>query len=273
MSKKIPFYKFHGAGNDFILIDNRQGFLSPDDEELIARLCDRHKGVGADGLMLIEETADADFQVHYLNSDGRPAAMCGNGARCAVFLAHQLGLAKQQCRFLVNENLYVAEVLANRTVRLQMQVPAFLAEPDDLKELETKHFHSFLWLDTGVPHLVVTSAIPLEQVDVVEKGRYFRLHPRFRPEGVNVNFVQPGQPGELAVRVYERGVESETLACGTGAVACGIYASRVWGWSSPVSVKSPGGVLTVEFDDSFEQVFLTGAVSRVFEGWFNPEDF
>lgn len=278
---EFDFYKMHGAGNDFILIDDRTEKFPQQQAELIRRLCAAHTGVGADGLMLLRcgqraptsLPGQADFCLLYFNSDGRPAEMCGNGARCAVFLAHQLGLAPQRCRFEILGVIYHAEVQQGKQVRLRMQPPRILAQDEDLHELHTAEFEHMMLLDTGVPHLVVALRGALEELDVVNQGRRLRCHQRFQPQGVNVNFVSRQPQNRVNVRVYERGVENETLACGTGAVACGIFASRVFRYESPVTVHSPGGDLNIEFGPAADEVYLRGPVTTVFTGRLNLADF
>ena len=261
-----PFYKMHGAGNDFIMFDNRSGWMAPDAYEKFRKLCQLHTGIGADGLMLLSESDSADFKLDYFNADGYPGNMCGNGARCAVFLAHTLGIAPARCSFEINRVHYQAEVQQNRQVRLRMQMPEIVMESQELSSLLPGQFDMAYWVDTGVAHLVVKSNDPLEQVDVNKWGSYLRHHWLFRPDGVNVNFVYPGEHQSFHARVYEKGVEAETLACGTGAVACGFFAAKELNWTSPVSVIFPGGELRVEFENDFQGTYLNGAVSLVFEG-------
>ncbi len=270
-SETRHFYKLHGAGNDFVLLDNRPGqrpeaVFDGTDHARIARICARHTGVGADGLMLLSESPSADFCLAYYNADGRPGEMCGNGARCAVWLAHHLDIAPSRCTFEVWGERYEAEVLAAQQVRLRMRPPRFLGDDAGLPDLPPENFSDAMWMNTGVPHLVLVARVPLADLDVRHWGRHFRYHPHFAPAGTNVNFIRPGDPGVLQVRVYERGVENETLACGTGAVACGIFAAQKWGWPSPVTVQSPGGRLIIEFSGGFRTIYLNGPVTPVFEG-------
>ncbi len=267
----IRFYKMHGAGNDFVLLDNRDHQISPVDHELIHSLCVRHTGIGADGLMLLDESSQADFRLFYFNADGYPAEMCGNGARCAVWFANRLNIAPQQCRFEIQQQLYEAEILSDLQVKLKMQPPQILLKQEGLTELLTGKFPDMLWLDTGVPHLVVRLTEPPEKIDVAGEGGSLRHHPLVQPDGTNVNFVYPEENDYLQVRVYERGVEKETLACGTGAVACGIYAAVQLGAFSPVKVEYPGGILNVEFKADFSEVFLNGPVIPVYEGTLSRE--
>ncbi len=267
----IRFTKMHGGGNDFILLDNRDHRIPPGAHQLIRKLCTRHSGVGADGLMLLEESSQADFRLFYFNADGYPAEMCGNGARCAVWLAYRLHMAPRHCRFEIQQQFYEAEILSEFMVKLKMPPPQILTQPDGLTELLNNKFPEMLWLNTGVPHLVVRVNEPPETIDVAVEGETLRHHPVFQPDGTNVNFVYPKEKDYLRARVYERGVEKETLACGTGAVACGIYAALQLGAYSPVKVEYPGGILHVEFKADFSEVFLNGPVTPVYEGTLSRE--
>ncbi len=270
-SETKHFYKLHGAGNDFIILDNRPGncpeaVFDGTAHDRIARICARHTGVGADGFMLISDSQRADFALAYYNADGRPGEMCGNGARCAVWLACQLGIAPENCTFDVWGQLYRATVTDKYRVRLQMRPPIILKSDAELSALKSDGFSAMFWLDTGVPHLVIEFADQLDGLDVMRWGKYFREHALFQPSGTNVNFVQPSGDQQLTVRIYERGVENETLACGTGAVACAVFAAKKFGWASPVTVKSPGGWLFVDFDEALQEITLTGPVCEVFTG-------
>ena len=269
----LHFYKMHSAGNDFILIDNRQAQFDPENHVRIRMLCSRRTGIGADGLLLLEESATADFRLSYYNADGFPAEMCGNGARCAVYLAHRLKMAPPQCRFEIRDHIYEAETMPDQRVRLQMVPPRVLLAPDELAQISTGDFPEMMWLNTGVPHLVIRVNTPPEKLDVDKWGAHFRNHPRFHPPGTNVNFVNPVKPNHLRVRVYERGVEQETLACGTGAVACGVYAALRLSAASPVMVEPPGGTLPGEFSRDLTNVTLSGAVVLIYEGRISPEFF
>jgi diaminopimelate epimerase len=270
---KIHFHKMHGAGNDFIMIDNTAGFFNGDEVNLFMRLCGRYTGIGADGVMLLENNETVDFTLKYFNSNGLPAEMCGNGARCAVYLANQLGLAPQKCSFQIGPEIYNAEILPEKSVRLQMQLPKILLTPSETKSFLSDAFEQGMSLNTGVPHLVIESRQPLDGLDIIGLGKKYRYHERFKPSGTNVNFIFPEEPNHLLARVYERGVEAETLACGSGAVACAVFANQVYGWSSPVSVHFPGGILKVEFVPNYDRIFLIGPVKWVFKGDFERANF
>lgn len=271
---QLSFTKMNGAGNDFILLDNRNldRTLS---RETIAHLCDRHRGIGADGLLAVEPAeGSADFRMRYHNSDGGEAEMCGNGARCfARYCARLLGPAQTSVSFETQAGLIRADLLENDHVELAMSDPTDHREPAFLpvngSELEV-HF-----LNTGVPHAVVFVE-NLETTDVHRLGAALRYHDAFAPRGTNANFVQVESPGELLIRTYERGVEAETLACGTGVVASALlhHLRANTPPSEPIGVRVRGGDrLEVRFSPlshgSFTRVFLRGPADFVFEGTLN----
>lgn len=252
----ILFDKYQGAGNDFIIIDDRGGGFVPGDSDLIRRLCDRRFGVGADGLILVSLHDRADFEMKYFNADGRLGSMCGNGARCAAHFALKKGIAGPKPRFQAYDGIHEAEISGD-TVRLR------IADVVGYRMLEGNYF-----IDTGSPHYVVFTAA-LDTMDVDAEGRKLRWSPLFAPGGANVNFVETTSDG-LYVRTFERGVEAETWACGTGVTAAAI-ASALLGLSGqgPVSVRTRGGELKVEFDiqaDRITDIWLTGPATFVFEG-------
>jgi diaminopimelate epimerase len=258
----MRFYKMHGAGNDFIFIVDRERLLNLVPER-IRLLCHRRFGIGADGIMLLTEHPVEDFQIEFYNADSTKGAMCGNGVRCAVLLAHSLGMCQTKTRFAIWGEIYTAEIVDGQTVKLQMHSPKFSSKYRDLQHLVDSRFKNIFWIDTGVPHLVIEFKGSLEKLDVKKWGAHFRYHPYFAPVGVNVNFVQHKAEQQLKVRTYERGVEDETLACGTGAVACAFFAAEKWGWASPVSIEALGGTLKVDIG---ETVTLIGPASLVYEG-------
>ena len=267
----MHFYKMNGAGNDFIVIDNRDLSIQLDGR-VIEALCDRHRGIGADGLLAVEPAeAGADFRFRYYNADGGEAEMCGNGARCfGRFTAHLGDEVAERVSFETIAGILTAE-MAGEDVRIAMSDPVAL-------ELDTGagvpglngpvHF-----VNTGVPHAVVFVADEeaFEGLDVTGLGRALRQHPRFAPAGTNVNFVRVVGPSHIAIRTYERGVEAETLACGTGMVACAILHHRLTGDAGPIRVDVAGGdTLEIGFvvneDGDFREVTLTGPADFVFEG-------
>jgi diaminopimelate epimerase len=272
----LTFTKMNGAGNDFILLDNRAGQLNLP-RETIARLCDRHRGIGADGLLAVElSPGGADFRMRYYNSDGGEAEMCGNGARCfARYAARLLEIPPTSVSFETPAGIIRAALLAGGQVELAMSEPKDYREPVFLpvagEELEV-HF-----LNTGVPHAVVFVA-DLDRVEVTTLGAGLRYHEAFAPRGTNVNFVQILAEGELAIRTYERGVEGETLACGTGVVASALlyHLREDTPANLPIGVRVRGGDrLEVSFTPlapgQFAHVRLRGPADFVFEGKVNLE--
>ena len=264
---RLTFTKMNGAGNDFVLLDNRSRAISLSREQ-IARLCDRHRGVGADGLLLAEPpaTAGAQLRMRYYNSDGGEAEMCGNGARCFARFAQRLGACRDRLAFDTAAGL-VGATFEGERVRVAM------SEPHDLR-LDEKLTLSWgetmvHFVNTGVPHAVVLVE-DVGQVDVNGVGREIRRHARFAPAGTNVNFVQRLPDGTIRVRTYERGVEAETLACGTGVTASALVAHMRLGMGSPVALRVEGGdTLEVAFrreGERFTNVCLVGPADFVFEG-------
>ncbi len=262
----LRFTKMNGAGNDFVLLDNRRGEIQLEREQ-IARICDRHRGVGADGILLLEKAANgADFRMRYYNADGGEAEMCGNGARCFARYAHKVAGAAGQISFETPAGVIGAE-LHGESVTLQM------SEPQDLRlslslsgvtDYESIHF-----INSGVPHVVVP--VPrIEDIDVRRDGAAIRRHAMFSPKGTNVNFLEKRGPKRIAIRTYERGVEDETLACGTGVVASALIFSATEKTEGPISVLVRGGSeLQVGFQRNggeFSGVTLTGPAEFVFEG-------
>lgn len=270
----IEFTKMSGAGNDFILLDHRRP-LFPDSaatQRFAKAVCERKFSVGADGLILIEEAEGADFRWQFFNADGSIAEMCGNGARCAARFAHQQGIAPARMKFLTLAGVIEAEVTgttvcltmtAPRNCRLDLQ----LAAPDG-GEI-TLHF-----VDTGVPHAVIFRD-DIEQAPVKEWGRHFRFHPHFDPAGSNVNLVGLVGDNLLKVRTYERGVEDETLACGTGAVASALVAARLGRVTSPTRIITSGREeLVIHYrleGENFSQVRLEGPADFIYVGALHPE--
>jgi len=264
---ELDFWKMNGAGNDFVLLDNRQGLLVLSGAQ-IARLCDRNRGVGADGVLLVEPAAaGADFRMRYYNADGGEAEMCGNGARCFARFSQRL-LANE--RDAISFETPAGEIHARfegENVCLQMSDPHSWREPRSLDL--TGQIRQIHFVNTGVPHAVVF-VDDLHKVDVLTEGAAVRYHEAFAPKGTNANFVQVESPGHLAIRTYERGVEGETLACGTGVVAAALIHAKLHGVSSPVKVRVRGeDTLQVTFrtaDADYREVTLTGPADFVFEG-------
>lgn len=263
---KVKFFKYQGAGNDFVVIDNRDKTFDPSIDR-VELLCDRNFGVGADGLMLLENDDKYDFYMRYFNADGKESTMCGNGGRCIAEFAKQLGIGTSE-KVVFNSidglhEAYFVEVEDEPLVKLKMI---------DVKEI--KEYDDYYFLNTGSPHYV-TFVEELEDMDVFSEGEAIRNDPKFAPGGTNVNFVEIMED-EIFVRTFERGVEDETLACGTGSTAAAIAAAlflesdqNVW------DVEVLGGMLQVSFDrkedGTFENIWLTGPAEMVFEGTIEVE--
>lgn len=260
------FYKYHGAGNDFIILDNRDLIFNTANYIQIAALCDRHFGIGADGLIAIQKISDADFEMCYYNSDGNRGSMCGNGGRCAVAFAKRLGIIDTETKMLAYDGLHKAFVKSydsssyNALIKLQMQDVNDVEENDD-----------FFFINTGSPHYVKFTD-NLADTDVIKDGRKIRYNSRFAENGTNVNFVKDSGKG-ISVRTYERGVENETLSCGTGVTASAIaFAIRKnMQGSCEIPVETNGGLLSVSFineNKKFTEIYLEGPAIFVFEGSF-----
>lgn len=252
----IAFNKYHGAGNDFIIIDNRNNVFNPSDNSLINKLCNRRFGIGADGLILVSNSTDYDFEMKYFNSDGFEGTMCGNGGRCTADFAVRHGIAGRNMVFKAIDGLHQAAAEGN-IIRLQMK------NPDEIKSVNNNYF-----LNTGSPHYVVFTN-DIDKLDVFNEGKRLRWSDDFKPGGTNVNFVEVEENG-IYVRTFERGVEDETLACGTGVTASAIVSVLLGHFdSSPVNVRTKGGRLSVEFaknGNAFTNVWLCGPATFVFDG-------
>ncbi len=275
MNFPIPFTKMSGTGNDFIIIDHRQPFLKETEmAAFAAKVCKRMFSVGADGLILIEQHPEADFQWQFFNGDGSRAEMCGNGARCAARYAYSKGIAPATMSFMTVAGLIRAEVIGDQ-VKLEMTPPTATEQGRALifgGEERTIQFSN-----TGVPHAVYFVESN-GQTPVKEWGREVRMHGHFQPAGTNVNFAEVTGPSSLTVRTYERGVEDETMACGTGAVASALLGGLLGYVTSPVAVTSSGGeVLTIYFDiedrekNLVRNVFLEGPANFIYEGQLHHE--
>jgi len=266
MTETIEFTKASGAGNDFVLLNNMNGQVIGDRTSLAKALCSRNSGIGADGLILLEKSDRADFLMTYYNADGSYGGMCGNGGRCVARFAHILGLVAAEMHFEALDHVYRAQV-NGETVRLHMKDPVNLKENLDFTvSLAKFQGHS---IDTGSPHLVLF-VDEIIQIDVVTLGANLRRHEQFQPLGTNVNFVKVISSKSVEIRTYERGVEAETLACGTGSVASAIVSSLTKGTQPPVAVKVRSGEeLIVDFrrtGKQFTEVVLEGSAHMVFSG-------
>ncbi len=263
---KIPFMKMSGSGNDFILIDHRKPFLDESGmKKFIQSVCRRRVSVGADGLILIERSGKADFKWRFYNSDGGEAELCGNGGRCAARFAYLKEIAGPSLTFETVVGILSAQVNGMR-VKLEMTKPYGL-KLDETILIEGKK-QTLSSINTGVPHAVIFVE-DVRIVDVVKTGKAVRFHPHFAPAGTNANFIKVEGQSRLSVRTYERGVEDETLACGTGAVASALVAAFKGFVESPASIKTSGGeILTVHFEieaGEVKRVFFEGDVHIIYE--------
>ena len=254
---KIRFYKYQGTGNDFIMVDNRQLAFPKKNTSLISRLCDRRFGIGADGLILLESDETSDFKMVYYNSDGGESTMCGNGGRCITAFAHQLGIIGPRTRFTAIDGPHDAAI-DGRIVSLRMK---------DVDEVKTGD--GYFFADTGSPHHIVM-VDDCSTVDVKSQGSKIRYGALYGSPGSNVNFVTPVDTDRFKVRTYERGVEDETLSCGTGVTAVALAMHRAGKiFSNRVVLEVEGGELSVSFtptEKGFTDVYLTGPADFVFEG-------
>lgn len=252
----ITFYKYEGTGNDFIIIDNRTQVFNREDIDLVKQVCKRRTGVGADGLILLENHPDLDFNMIYFNADGSQS-FCGNGSRCAVAFAKKLEIIKDKTIFNSTDGVHEA-TMNNNIVSLKMH---------DVVNVESGN--GYFFINTGSPHYIQV-VDDVSKVNVVEEGRKIRYNDRFKKEGTNVNFVELAQD-HIKIRTYERGVEDETLSCGTGVTAAALASSILTQGQTEVQVKALGGNLTVKFSSDktnkkFESIWLTGEVKEVFKG-------
>ncbi len=256
---KIHFYKYQGTGNDFILVDNRKGAYNDLTHEQIQKICNRRFGVGADGFMKLNEKEGYDFEMVYYNADGREGSMCGNGGRCIVQFAYDTGIVKQQYRFLAVDGPHEAAIYNEEgMVSLRMIDVAGISN----------YYHDKV-LNTGSPHYVQL-ADDVMALDVVKEGRKIRYNKDFSEKGINVNFVEVKDDNHLIVRTYERGVEDETYACGTGVTAAALVFYHNENGFNTVDIDVLGGQLTVRYnrhpDGSYDHIWLKGPAVKVFEG-------
>ncbi len=270
--KSIPFYKMSGAGNDFIIIDNRRQIVSDADlTNFISKICRRKISAGADGLILIEPSDTCDFRWRFFNSDGSPAEMCGNGARCAARFAYVNGIAGTTLSFETEAGVVSARI-DNDRVKVKMPDPSNLKLSYRL-ELSDRSL-DISSINTGVPHVVVMMA-KIDDVDVVAVGREIRFHQTFAPAGTNANFVCRRKENEIEIRTYERGVEDETLACGTGAIASAIVSACQFKINSPIDVKTRSGeYLRIHFnakDRQFDDIYMEGDARIIYTGDLHPD--
>ena len=260
---RLPFTKMHGAGNDFVMLDARD--LARDvDRARIAALCDRRQGVGADGLIVVTASGDNAVRMTYYNADGGEAEMCGNGARCTVAFAHERGLVGSTCRLDTFAGPLTGTVHGPADIEVDLPNYQDLILDLSLPDAPIPTLHT---CNTGVPHLVIP-VDDIEAVEVARQGRALRQHDHFAPAGTNVNWIAPASHGdEWLLRTYERGVEAETLACGTGAAAAAVVLSRLERVASPVAIRTRGGdLLTITVDHVDHSLSLRGPAVVAFQG-------
>ncbi|MCF6185065.1 MAG: diaminopimelate epimerase [Bacteroidales bacterium] len=257
----MKFYKFTGAGNDFILFNDLNNTVPIFSAKQIQFLCNRHFGIGADGIMILKKSDVLDFEMDYFNPDGSGGTMCGNGGRCIVAFAQKLGIIERHTKFIASDGLHEAFVSYKNIVKLKM------ADVDNIKKTGKDYF-----CNTGAPHHIIFTE-NIDDINVYEEGRKVRYSKRYKENGTNVNFVKIKDNHKIKIRTYERGVENETLACGTGSVAAALTCAEINEFcSGEVTVHTKGGMLKVSFikqNDSYEDIWLTGPADFVFEGEIN----
>jgi diaminopimelate epimerase len=252
------FYKYQGTGNDFIIFDNRNGEFNTLTSKQVKSLCHRRFGIGADGLMLLNENEGYDFEMVYYNADGNPSTMCGNGGRCLVKFAYHLGIHKYTYKFVAIDGDHEAEIDNDGSIRLKM------------KNVDAVEEHaSYAVLNTGSPHYVKFIS-DIQNIDVTEMGKEIRYNKHYAAEGINVNFVEAIDGDSIYVRTYERGVEAETMSCGTGVTASALVSAHNSRGFNRVDVKTPGGSLSVEYnkinETHFDNIWLCGPAELSFKG-------
>lgn len=257
----FTFYKYQGTGNDFVIIDNRNLNFPKNNTKLVNYLCDRRFGIGADGLMLLENDNSSDFKMIYFNSDGSESTMCGNGGRCLTAFAKKIGIISSDTKFIAIDGLHHATITEENIVSLQMI---------DVKEIKIEP--NYVFLNTGSPHHV-QFVDNLKDFDVKTEGAKIRYSDLYGKAGSNINFVEQISENEFSIRTYERGVEDETLSCGTGATAVAIAMHKLGKTTnSIVTINVEGGTLQVKFDAEngiYKNVHLIGPATFVFEGEIN----
>ncbi len=255
---KIEFYKYQGTGNDFVILDNRTNAYNTLTPKQVKHICNRRFGIGADGLMLLTSKEGYDFEMIYFNADGNESSMCGNGGRCLIMFASDMGIHKSTYHFVAVDGEHEGEIDMHKTVRLKM------------KNVDTVEQHAtYAVLNTGSPHFV-KFATNVKDIDVQETGREIRYSNAYKEAGINVNFVENIGEDSIYVRTYERGVEDETYSCGTGVTACALVNAHNEKGFNRVEVQTRGGHLCVEFDKTddkhFENIWLCGTATFVYKG-------
>jgi len=279
--EKINFYKMSGCGNDFIIIDNRK-FIVPENNlpEFAKKICFRRMSVGADGLVLIEDDSQSDFKWRFYNSDGSLAEMCGNAARCTARFAYINKIAGSKMSFKTQAGIISAQIMKNQGIEEKVKIK--MTDPENIKDkdiivIDNKSL-PFISLNTGVPHVVIETD-DIEAIDVEKIGKKIRFHEKFAPAGTNVNFISISRDNRIIIRTYERGVENETLACGTGCVASVLAAAKESGISSPVACLTRSGnylfvhylEILLENRKIFKDVFLEGDARIIYKGELNKD--
>jgi diaminopimelate epimerase len=261
---KIKFSKYQATGNDFIIIDDRENKFPKDDINLIKKLCDRRFGIGSDGLLLLQKSIDYDFKMWYANSDGRQSSMCGNGGRCISAFAKKIGLVESITKFEAIDGMHEAKFINGKNVELKM------CDIEEVSQINNSIFET----NSGSPHLV-WFVNETEKYPVIETGRNIQSMPEYKGKGINVNFIEEQSIDSFAIniRTYERGVEDETLSCGTGATAasiCLLKKNNIPNGNHVIKLQTMGGELQVKCekksDKSFQNIWLCGAAEFVFDG-------
>lgn len=271
----MEFHKIHGAGNDFIVVNNWDGKIHQWKPEIIRKICTFHTGIGADGFLAIEKSISADFRMRFYNSDGHEAEMCVNGSRCICYLAHKSGLVGDEFTFEAGDGIHKAIITGKDCIRIQVHWHRgydFRTFPVDFALPDKVYFKAFL--NTGVPHLVL-DCHDIDQIPVHKLGSALRFHPYYQPEGTNVNFVQMDTNADnltLRLRTFERGVDAETLSCGSGATASALsYVPENLKQDAFIQVNTSGGKLFISILKNFNDIYLEGPVEYIFRGNY-PEE-
>ena len=252
----VEFYKYHGTGNDFVLIDNRSLFFDKNNTELISKICSRHFGVGADGLILLENDNLYDFKMIYFNSDGKQTSMCGNGGRCIISFAKKLNIIDDKANFMAIDGIHEG-IINNNLIKIKMNTVS-----------EIQNINTGFLLDTGSPHFV-KFCDSIDNINVFEFGRELRNNKEISEDGVNINFTEVIDNSSIKVRTYERGVENETLSCGTGVIASALSAyKKGLVDTNRIKINTLGGELFVsfEFDNIYKNIWLEGPAIEVYKG-------
>ncbi|MDA9067790.1 diaminopimelate epimerase [Flavobacteriaceae bacterium] len=252
----VEFYKYHGTGNDFVLIDNRSLFFDKNNTELISKICSRHFGVGADGLILLENDNLYDFKMIYFNSDGKQTSMCGNGGRCIISFAKKLNIIDDKANFMAIDGIHEG-IINNNLIKIKMNTVS-----------EIQNINTGFLLDTGSPHFV-KFCDSIDNINVFEFGRELRNNKEISEDGVNINFTEVIDNSSIKVRTYERGVENETLSCGTGVIASALSAyKKGLVDTNRIKINTLGGELFVsfEFNNIYKNIWLEGPAIEVYKG-------